>query len=84
MMERAPVAKTDSPSRAVVEAVADHEGVDPVDLKPSLYDAVDPEALDAMFRGAATDAGEATPEVEFTYHGHRVRVSADGSVSLSR
>jgi hypothetical protein len=61
-----------SPATAVVEAVADHEGVAPTDLPP-LADAVDPESLDAV-----VDDGR----LSFEYCGYDVTVHADGSVSL--
>ena len=41
----------DSASRAVIRAIAAVRGVEPTDLDP-LYEAVDPEALDAMFDDA--------------------------------
>lgn len=40
-------------SERIIETVAVCEGVDPVDLQTPLYEAVDTEALDAMF--AASD-----------------------------
>ena len=49
-------------SEVVVTAVADAKGVDPLDLDP-LYDSVDPDALDSLFRGS-TGAGSAT-EIRF-------------------
>lgn len=56
----------------VVYAVANADGVDPIDLAP-LYDTIDPEALDALF----DDGGEGT--ITFTYAGHEVEVTADGA-----
>ncbi len=38
------------PSTAVVNAIADHEGTSPHEIGPRLYDAVDPDALDSLFR----------------------------------
>lgn len=65
-------------SQVVVEAVASAEGVDPLDLEVPLYDAVDPDALDALFRSGATVDGR----VEFEYHGYEVTVTGDGHVTL--
>lgn len=68
-------------SRAVVDAIADHEGVDPTNLEPCLYDVIDPEALDALFPdGSPSGAGG---RVRFSYDGRDVCVSADGRVRVS-
>lgn len=71
------------PSRAVLDAVATAEDVDPVDLPP-LYDVVDPEKLDALFAPLAADPATARSrgEVRFRYAGHEVVVSASGTVDL--
>ena len=45
----------DAISRQVIEAVADAKGVDPLDLPP-LYDDIDPDALDGLFRVAGSSA----------------------------
>lgn len=58
---------------AVIYAVADADGVDPVDLAP-LYDTIDPEALDAIF------AGDCEGRIAFAYEGHEVAVTCDGDV----
>lgn len=77
------VDETREPSRAVVEVVADAEGVDPLELPP-LYEAIDPDALDALFRPSAcrTDVPPTSGEVRFGYHGHEVHITAAGRVSL--
>lgn len=53
------------PSEAVVDAVASVESTSPVALDERLYDAVDPEALDALFAGPQT-----VESVSFAYCGH--------------
>jgi len=67
----------DSPSLRVVEALADATDTDPLELEP-LYNVVDPEALDRLFR---TDSG-VPASVRFEYDGHTVEVGSDGSVSI--
>lgn len=61
-------------SSAVVSAIARHEGVDPVHLDPPLYEYIDPDALDSLFR----DGDESTVELTFRYDGCVVRVDSDG------
>lgn len=68
-------------SSAVVHAVADAEGADPLDLTP-LYDAVDPDALDSLFASLTGEGAASIDEVSFEYEGYDVTVTADGSVSL--
>ncbi|MWV64819.1 hypothetical protein GRS48_08285 [Halorubrum sp. JWXQ-INN 858] len=72
----------ESPSQAVVEAVAEREGVDPTDLTVPLYDAVDPEALDAVVQ-EALKYDDPSFRIEFRYYGYTISVSADGSVEVS-
>lgn len=69
------------PSQAVVERVADAENVDPLALDVPLYDAVDPDALDALF-GPTDGAPRTTGRVTFVYYGHTVVVASDGTVTL--
>lgn len=54
----------------VIYAVANADGVDPVDMAP-LYDTIDPEALDAIFDGGGRG------RIAFTYEGHEVAVTCD-------
>lgn len=61
---------------AVVKAVADAEGVDPVDLSSPLAYTVDPDALDTLFRAG-------TGRVTFDYCGYLVAVDADRTVEVS-
>lgn len=71
--------QSDSLSRAVIEAVADAEDTDPIELPP-LYDAIDPDALDSVFFGTKGDAVDG--RITFTYHGYEVQVDSDQAVAL--
>lgn len=71
---------TDPPSVRVLAAVADREGLDPTELTDPLYRAVDPDALDHLFRGTETGAGR----VVFEYHGYEVTVCGSGDVNVVR
>lgn len=75
--------KPDRISQAVVEAVAEAEGVDPTELTP-LYAAIDPDALESLFEPSlpSTD-GRVVGEIRFPYHGYEVRVTASGWVHLA-
>lgn len=70
-------------SQAVVESVAEAEGVDPTELTP-LYAVVDPDALEALFRpNSPTRDRQIRGEIRFSYHGYDVRVTADGEVDVA-
>lgn len=66
------------PSTAVVEVVADVEDVDPCDLPESLADAIDPDALDELFR----DRPSADGQVTFQFCEHQVTVTSDNRVTV--
>ncbi|WP_256558104.1 HalOD1 output domain-containing protein [Halomarina litorea] len=66
-----------SPSVAVIEHVADHEGTDPLELSPPLHDVIDPDALDRLCTGT-----DSAGHVAFSYCGYLVTVTTDGDVSL--
>ncbi|SDR31612.1 HalOD1 output domain-containing protein [Natronobacterium texcoconense] len=68
---------TDSPSLRVVDALAAVTDTDPLELEP-LYHAVDPEALDQLFR----DESDAYASVRFDYQDHTVEVRGDGTVAI--
>lgn len=63
------------PSRAVVQAVADADDSDPVDLPP-LYRVLDPDALDAIFRDRPDGS------VTFEYNGYTVTVRGTAEVTV--
>lgn len=72
----------DSVSEAVVRAVADAEGIEPTALTDTLYDTVDPEALDRLFSESASGES-AAKQVTFPYSGYEVTVSGEGAVSVA-
>ena len=65
------------PSMAVVRAVAESEGVDPLDLPP-LYDEIDSSVVDVLFERIEQ------VRLEFTYNGYEVTVSGDERVVVRR
>jgi len=64
------------PSTAIVRAVSSHTGQSVMELPP-LYEAVDPDALDALFSGRQT-LGVLT----FAYAGHDVTIRTDQTVDV--
>lgn len=70
-----------SPSEAVIEAVAEAEGVEPTDLQP-LYDVLDPDALNSLFKSRNHVNQTRRGLITFEYHGYEVHVDEDGQVTL--
>lgn len=64
--------------RAVVEAIADAEQVDPMALEPPLGEVIDIEAAAALFAGPGRDSGR----LAFRYDSYRVTIRSDGQVSV--
>lgn len=75
-----------TPSEAVIEAIAEAEGVRPAELTPpeyeSLHAVVDPEALDRLFEPRPNGATRPRGTVSFTFCGYDVTVDRDGVVAL--
>lgn len=71
---------TNPPTAAVVESVAQRADLDTTELPP-LYDAIDPDALDALFDHAGQESGSG-PRVVFSYGGFEVTVEHDGWLTL--
>lgn len=74
---------TEMVSLAVIDAIAEHVGVDPVELEPRLYDVIDPDALDALFPESGNDAASIRGRLVFTYRGFEVQVTSRGRVRIS-
>jgi hypothetical protein len=70
-------------SDAVVDAVASRAGIDPVDLRPPLYEAIDPDGLDTLVGNASSNMNRSDVVITFDYAGYEVTVESDGSVTVS-
>lgn len=66
----------------IIEAVADAVGADPRELRPPLYDVVDPEAIEALCAHAGDRSVPGS--IRFGWCSHLVDVSFDGEVSVDR
>jgi hypothetical protein len=80
----ATIALHDEPaSEAVVEAVADEEGISPIDVRPPLYAAIDPDALDELASRMSRRSDDSPGRIVFAYAGYEVTVRGDGEISLA-
>lgn len=75
------ISSAESASEAVIDAVADAKGVDPLDLDP-MYDAIDPDALDSIFRDSPS-SGTGSVELSFEMAGCTVVVREAGEVVVT-
>ena len=85
--DRSDEADRQSLSFAVIEAVAEREGIDPVDLTPPayepLYAVVDPEALDALFLARTNGTVRSPGSISFEFCDYDVTVTSEGDVTVS-
>ncbi|WP_254536371.1 HalOD1 output domain-containing protein [Halomarina litorea] len=70
-------------SGTVISGIARTLDTDPFDLRP-LHDAVDPDALDALFATRRERSVGGRNYVRFTSNGCRVLVTRDGEVRVRR
>ena len=68
----------ESLSMSIIENVAGHKGTEALMLDPPLYEVLDPDALDALFRGQ--DGTRRKGKFTFEYCGCMVTVASDGHV----
>ncbi len=71
-------------STAIVECVADANGVDPCALDDRLYDHVDPDALDTLLNTGGRGQGTVEVNVSFRMAGCEVTVDNTGMVVITR
>lgn len=69
-------------STRVLEAVAEANGTSPIELSPPLYEVIDPDALNALFRSGRRS--ESDLEVTFEYQGLEVTVADDGCIGVDK
>ncbi|WP_435153516.1 HalOD1 output domain-containing protein [Haladaptatus sp. DFWS20] len=74
----------DRPSIQVINAIAEHEEATPTEIKPVLYDIIDPDALDSLFEETQHGDSRADGYVSFQYGTHEVTVYSDGRVEIVR
>ena len=72
-----------SVTHAVVEAVADAEGIPTSNVSPPLASVIDPDALETIVASLDDRSGDTRGNITFTYHNYRITVDGDGSVALS-
>lgn len=81
-MAHPPLGEESTVSEVVIEAVAEAEGIDPVELTPPLYDVIDPDALERFFCRPPS-ADQMQTRVTFPYSGYEVTVTDGGAVNLT-
>lgn len=69
-----------TPSMAIVEAVAEAEGIDPAELPP-MYEIVDSDAVDRLFT-SYDEAEESEAVLSFTHDHWNIFVRGDGEIRV--
>ncbi|SIR33208.1 hypothetical protein SAMN05421858_2287 [Haladaptatus litoreus] len=69
-------------STTVTVAVADVAGVEPAEIPEQLYDVIDPEALDKLFKSRDDGTPRRGGRLSFSLYGHHVTVRGDGSITV--
>ncbi|WP_255198023.1 HalOD1 output domain-containing protein [Halorarius litoreus] len=64
----------------ILSAVASHEGVEETALDPPLFEAVDTDALEALYANSPAESPQ--PTVSFVYRGHNVVVNRPNEVEI--
>ncbi|WP_266076873.1 HalOD1 output domain-containing protein [Haladaptatus caseinilyticus] len=72
----------DRPSIRVINAIAEHEGTTPTEIRPVLYDIIEPDALDSLFAETQHGESRADGHVTFQYGSSEVTVYSDGRVEI--
>jgi hypothetical protein len=70
-------------STAVVEAVAEAEGISPTEMEPPLHRAIDPDALNELF-GPERSSPDGEFRVSFTYSGYEITVWGPERIEVQR
>ena len=68
-------------STVIAETIANHKGVDPVDIEP-LYTTIDPEALDALFAPRNDGTARTAGRITFTHAGYEITVNSDRTATV--
>ncbi|WP_255167998.1 HalOD1 output domain-containing protein [Natrononativus amylolyticus] len=76
---QAEVAEESCVSQKIVEAIAEAEETEPIELTPPLYEVIDPEALENLFANNQT-----LGKVVFNYNSCEVTVFSDGYISVKK
>ncbi len=69
-------------STTVTVAVADVAGVEPSDIPEQLYDVIDPEALDKLFKPRDDGVARRGGRLSFSLYGHHVTIRGDGTITV--
>lgn len=71
------------PSIAIIEAIAAIEGIQSPDVDFTLYESIDPDALDTLFSGRETEEeAENDTVAEFYVDDYSVKVNANGTFTV--
>lgn len=67
---------------AILTKIAEREGDPPAELTPPLYDVIEPDALETLFRKPIYGESRDTVSLEFTYLDYRVVVRGPDDIEI--
>lgn len=67
---------------AILTEIAHREGDPPQELTPPLYNVIEPDALEALFRNSRYGESRDTVNLEFTYLDYRVVVRGPDEIEI--
>ena len=73
---------SESTSDAVIQKIAVADGVDPIEVHPPLHDAINPDALNAIFTPRHDGTPWMTGYVTFRWGQYQVTVHSDGEIQV--
>lgn len=68
-------------SMTLIDVLSDLDDVDPGDYRP-LYQVLDTDCLDGIFRSTGDDTPRLAGQVSFPFAGYHVTVDADGTITI--
>lgn len=71
----------ESLSTAVVLAVAEAAQLEPQEIHQTIYEVIDPDALDEIFRGDASNDRAADGQISFSLADYQVTVDSGGTIT---
>lgn len=74
---------TETVTYRVATKIANREGIEPLELSPPLFEAIDPEVLEALVSDTSSRERREDIYLQFPYYGYVITVKGNGEVDIS-
>lgn len=61
----------------IIGTISEHEGVDPLEITPPIYDVIDPDAAETLFSDQSKHEPDEGVQLTFSYNGYTITVEGD-------